>query len=250
MASSFSTASVGGAKTATNATTSAADEVLFSTPSGALGGSNVVQYAKVFLANTHGADAATSVGAWIANSLDTPAASAAIKLVSSSASDSTSYSVRIRGYNASGVLINELRAMNGTTEVTSVLDYSVTSSRNVTLEFLDSAGDRAANVGDVTVTHDVTVIGIIPAGCGFACTGLAIGVEATVDDTATITDASTAPSGVTFSQPNADADKILVDGGSGDLLAGEAQGYWVRWTLTPGQAAVSDVIVALQCSGA
>ena len=83
-----------------------------------------------------------------------------------------------------------------------------------------------------------------------ALTGLSIGVTASVDDTQTIADASTAPSGVSFSVANVVGEKILVDAGSGDLAAGEAQGYWIKLVLTPAQPAVSPIQVALQAAGA
>lgn len=250
VATSFSTASVGGAKTSTNMVSGTVDEVFFSTNAEESGGSNVVQYAKVFLANTHATDAASTVGAWVANALDTPGAAAVLKFASSSASDSSSYKIRIKGYNSSGVLITEDRTLNGTTQVTSSLTYSVTSARNVTCEYLNSSDARTNATGTITVTHGSTDIGTIPAGSSFAATGMAIGRTASVDDTQTIADASTAPSGVSFSVANASGDKVLADAGSGDLAAGEAQGYWLRLTLTPAQQAVTPFSFALLASGA
>lgn len=250
IATSFSTADVGGAKTATNLTSATLDELIFSTAAAESGGSNVVQYAKIFLANTHATDAATDVGVWIANSLDTPAADAVVKFVSSSASDSSSYKIRIKGYDASGVVINEYRTLNGTTEVTSSLTYSVTTARNLTVEYVNSSNVRTAATGTITVTHGSTIIGYIPATCSFAATGIAIGRTASVDDSQTTALASTAPSGITFTAPNLDAEKILVDAGSGDLAAGEAQGYWIRVTLTPAQQSNAPFSVIPLAAGA
>ena len=158
VATSFSTSNVGGAKTSTNLVSAADDEVLFSTNANASGGASVTQYGKVFLANTHATDSASSLGAWIANALDTPAATATMKFVSSSASDTSSYKIRIKGYNSGGTVVTEDRTLNGTTEVTSSTSFSVTSSRNVTCEFINSSGARANAVGDITITHGSTVI--------------------------------------------------------------------------------------------
>jgi hypothetical protein len=249
IATSFSTSTIGGAKTATNLTSATLDELIFSTSAEASGGSNVVQYAKIFLANTHATDAASSVGVWIANSLDTPAAAAVVKFVSSSTSDNTTKKILIKGYDSSGVPQSEYRTLNGTTEVTSSLTYSVTTARNLTCEYVDADNVRANSVGIITVTHNVTVLGYIPAGCSFAATGIAIGVTATVDDSQTTTNASTAPSGISFSAPNLTAEKILTNG-SGALAAGVAQGYWIRVTLTPGQQAVTTFSVIPLASGA
>lgn len=249
VATSFSTADIGGAKTATNMVSGTVDEVLFSASAEESGGSSVVQYAKVFLANTHATDAASNVGAWIANALDVPGAASVLKFVSSSASDTSSYKIRIKGYNSSGVLITEDRTLNGTTQVTSSLTYSITSSRNVTCEYLNSSNARTNATGAITVTHGSTDIGVIPAGSSFAATGMAIGRTASVDDSQTTTNANTAPSGVSFSVANVSGEKILADAGSGDLAAGEAQGYWLRLTLTPAQQAVTPFSFALQASG-
>ena len=250
VATSFATSSVGGAKTGTNLVSAADDEIFFSTNAEAAGGSSVTQYGKVFLANTHATDAASGLGAWIANALDTPSAAASMKFVSSDAADSSSYKIRIKGYNSGGTVVTEDRTLNGTSEVTSSTSFSVTSSRNVTCEFIDDAGARANAVGTITITHGSTVIGVIPAGGSMAMTGLSIGRTSDVDDTQTIADASTAPSGVSFSVANAAGEKILVDAGSGDLAAGEAQGYWLKLVLTPAQPAVSPFQVALQAAGA
>ncbi len=250
VATSFATSSVGGAKTSTNLVSAADDEIFFSTNANAAGGASVTQYGKVFLANTHATDAASVLGAWIANALDTPSATDVMTFASSSTSDSSSYKVRIKGYNSGGTVVSEDRTLNGTSEVTSSTSFSVTSSRNVTCEFLDDTGARANAVGDITIKHGSTIIGVIPAGGSMAMTGLSIGLTSSVDDSQTIADASTAPSGVSFSVANAVGEKILVDAGSGDLAAGEAQGFWVKLVLTPAQPAVSPFQVALQAAGA
>lgn len=240
VATGFATANVGGAKSDIRATGSQ-DEILFSAP--ASPSASVLEYGKAFLVHTHPTDTATSVGVWIANSLDTPGSAATLTLVSTSPADSSSYKVRIIGFNSGGAVLIEDRILNGTSSVTTSGSF-VGALR---VEFRTLSGARANAAGIVTVTHGSTVIGVIPAGHDMATTEFAIGLAGSLDDTATIANASAAPSGVTFSKPRIDADKLAVAGGS--LDPGEGQGVWIRWTIPTGMPASDRVRLALRASG-
>lgn len=230
VATSFSTSNVGGATTATEVTGSSLGEILFAMSSAAAAGGDTVQYGKVFEGNSNGTDQIDSYGVWLINGLDDTSVSSAITLVSSSASDSSTYTVRLIGKNSSGDAIQEDLTLNGTTNVVSTLSYI----GKIRLEYRVTSGLALGTaVGNITATHNATVIGTIPAGAESANNEVSIGLAAAFDtaDTATITDASTAPASVSFSRPRTSAAKLLVDGGAGTMTAGQEQGIWIRWTV-------------------
>lgn len=229
VATSFSTASVGGAATATEVTGSSLGEVLFAMSSALSGGGDTVQYGKVFDGNSNGtSDQIDSYGVWLINGLDDTAVSSTISLVSDSASDSSTYSVRIIGKNSGGSAIQEDLTLNGTTTVISTNSYV----GKIRLEYRVTSGLALGTaVGNITVTHNSTTIGTIPAGAESANNEVSIGLASALDDTATIADASTAPGSVSFSRPRTAATKLTVDAGTGTMEAGEKQGIWVRWTV-------------------
>lgn len=227
VATSFSTSSVGGAVSATEAT-GAVGEVLFSMSSAASSGGDAVQYAKIFDVNDHATDQVDSYGVWVANGIDDLSVASQITLVSDSASDGSSVTARFIGKNNSGAAITEDLTMNGTSSVQSTLSYV----DEVRIEFRATSGLALTNTtGNVTITHNSTTVGVHPAGAESSNSEISIGLASALDDSATIADASTAPGGVSFTRPRTSASKLTVDGGTGTMEAGESQGIWLRWTV-------------------
>lgn len=230
VATSFSTASVGGAATSTEITGSSLGECLFAMSSAASGGGDTVQYGKVHELNDHSTDQIDTYGVWLINAIDDLGVSSTIDFVSDSASDSSTYTVRVIGKNSGGSAIQEDLTLNGTSTVTTTLSYI----GKVRVEYRVTSGLALGTaVGNITITHNSTTVGVLPAGAESANNEVDIGLAAAFDaaDTATITDASTAPGSVSFSRPRTSGTKLTVDGGTGTMEAGETQGIWVKWTV-------------------
>lgn len=234
VATSFSTANVGGAISATQVSGATLNEIFFTMAANAAAGGDRVQHAKIFDKNDHASDQIDNYGIWLANALDDLTTSSVISLVSTSASDDATKKVRLIGFNASGDVIQEEVALNGTSTVTGTLSFSqaVSGQEKLRVEVrLVSGGALTTAAGEITVTHNSVSIGVVPATLKTATNEIDIGIEAAIGGSSVIALASTAPSGITFTRPRTAATKIVVDGGTGTLEFGEAQGIWLRWTL-------------------
>lgn len=244
MPSSFSTTSVGGAIGSTPISSASVGQVHFtmaSLPSG-----DAVQYSKFFDKNDHATDTVNNYGVWIANALDTLGGAATISFASSSASDDSSKKIQVVGENGSGQPQTEYVTMNGTSTVTTSLTYTA-RWRLIVRDSVTNAVTPLA--GDLTATHSASEVGVIPAGLYSGTAEIDIGLAATIDDSVTIADASTAPAGISFSRPRTQASRLLVDGGTGTLEAQEAQGIWSRLTLPEGIGPSPDVQVDIRGYG-
>lgn len=235
----FSTSNIGGAKTTTDVNQVLTGSVFFDMPSAAPSGGTKTQYAKVFIVNTNGTSSATNCKMFLENALDDVSGNQIVKLVSSSASDNSTYSVKIIGKSDAGAPLTHTIALNGTTEVqtTGILWSAV--YRGV---YVDSAtGAVISNaVGDISITHGTTPIGKIPAGRSSATSEVAIGIETGLDGSQTTTTASAAPTSVTFFKPKTEAAALSFQGG-GTLAAGVGQGIWLRLTVAEATDPSSDI---------
>lgn len=240
----LTTTTVGGAISAT-AFTGSLGQLIFAATAEAFGGSDVVFYTKFFVKNTNATDSVSDYGIWIANALDTISSPSTISMASSSVSDSSSKSVILRGFASDGTPQQETVALNGTSTVVSTLTFLGRVRPNVVNS---STLASVATAGDLTFTAG-SEIGICPAGYTGASSEVDIGLASSLDDTATITNATTAPSGVTFSRPRVEASKLVFDGGAGVVAAGEAQGIWVRVTLVDGMLPTQPVDLVFRGKG-
>ena len=180
VATSFSTSNVGGAATATEVTGNVG-EILFAMSSAAASGGDTVQYGKVFDENDHATDQVDSYGVWVANGIDDLGTSSTVTLVSDSASDDSTYTARVIGKNSGGSAISEDITMNGTTSVVTTLSFI----GKIRIEIRVTSGLALTNsVGNITVTHNATTVGVHPAGAESSNNEISIGLASAIDDTA------------------------------------------------------------------
>lgn len=225
MATSLTTANVGGAISATEVLGATIGEVFFTMAAPAESEGDQPQISKTFYKNTNTTDDLTDAKIWLANALDAgDAGNYPVSLQSSNVLDGSTYKGRCQGLDTAGDPLQAEVTLAGTTEVFTGLDFSVVHSvetRNATTGVL-----QALN-GTLTVRRNGDIIGVIPAGYYSANTEVNIGLAAALNDTATTADAETDPSGITFSRPRTYADGLAVAGD--DLTAEDAQGIWFKW---------------------
>lgn len=246
-ATSFSTSDVGGAiDTGTEITNGSLNEIFFTMEAAASGGGDTIQYGKSFIRNDNSTDQIDSFGIWLPNAIDDLSTAGLIELTSTSASDGSSKKARLIGFDNSGNPQQEEVTLNGTSTVTSSLSFRYELRVEIRLS---SGSALTAAAGDITIEHDSSTVGVIPATVKTATNEIDIGLQATLGGSTTITDASTAPSSVTFSRPRVVGSKLTVDGGTGTLEATEAQAIWWRWTVPETMNPSSEVHFFLQGRG-
>lgn len=244
MASSYSTANIGGAKSTNVITGGTVGEVLFTMGSGMLGSGSKVQHGKAFYVNENATDDLSDAVIWGPNFLDTNAGSDTWSFESNSEDDDDTKKVRFQGYDINGDPYQEEVLCDGTNLVTTTNPFSARhrcDSRNA------STGALTPLAGDGTIYQDLDEIGQIPSGYYSATSEIDLWLPATLNDTGTTPDAATAPAGSSYSRPRVLEDGLAV-ANSGVLTATAGQGIWSRWTL-PERAKPSvdvQVIVAIQ----
>ena len=245
MPASFATASVGVAIGSTEIS-GALGQVFFRMSSNASGGGDRTQYSKIFDLNDHATYTINSYGVWISNSVDTLGTAATISFASSSASDDATKKITVVGKSSGGAAQTEDVTMNGTSSVVTTLTYT---GRCRWILKLVSTGATTTAAGDITGTFSASTVGVIPAGLKTATGEIDIALASALDDSATITDASTAPSGPSFTKPRVSGSKLTTDAGTGTQEAGEAQGIWMRWTLPELMNPSAEVQVSIKGTG-
>jgi len=244
---SFSTSNVGGAASATPITGGSIGEVHFPMASLATGEGNNVQYSKCCAQNDHSTDDADSVKFYILNALTTWGSANYVTVAFATAP--TDLKARVVGFLAGVEYAEEF-----TVNATSTNSPSQTDDLQ-RIEFRNGSTSALEGVaGDATIKNSSTTIGICPgpivtsAGTipgRYTATGeIAIGLHASLDDSATITDASTAPGSVTFSTIRTLATALSV-GSGGTIAAGSYQSIWSRLTAKERVKTSSDVQVVL-----
>lgn len=226
MPASLATTNVGGAITATEITNGTIGEVLPSLSSSLLGGGDKTIYAKWFFKNDSATDDLPNAKIFVENLLDDgPTGNHNITIRPSGAGDDGTRTAKVIGFDASGAPLVENLPLNGDADVSTVGQFS----KLVAIESrLTSGGALVRSASEWTIKKDTTTIGKVPVSSYGSTTEVAIGLEATLNGTATTTNAATAPAGITFSRPKDYASGIAV--ATGTLTQGDAQGVWERWT--------------------
>lgn len=222
-------------------------DVLLTLPSGA---SDVTQYSKSFVKNTHGTDSAFSVLFFIANSIDDHATSEIIYATSSSVNDDDTKVLRLIGDDSSGNPQKVDILLNGTTEVNSGVQFNPLRRVEVREAIYDSGpswvgtGALTNLEGNLTIEAGAVEIAVIPAGWDSGTAEVKFGVENTLNGTTTTSNATTAPSGISFFKPRRVEDGISAMSG-GTIAAGSAQGLWWQQVITTNTKGSEAVKVAL-----
>lgn len=223
------TAQGGAINTSDEVTGSTANEVFPAAVYAAAGGSDITHYYKMFFKNTSATNL-TAAKIWIDNLLLAFGVSGFLKASSSSATDSSTYKLRIHGLDSGGTEREEYLSLNGLTEVTSSYQYS--EIHNVCK--VNGSYVPVVAVGDITIKISTTTIGKIPAGYYTANGEVKLALEITLDDTNTSTNRLTSPNDggatpidFTFYEAQDYASGLAV-ANSGILTAGSAQGLWVK----------------------
>lgn len=248
VATSFSTANIGGAKTTTEITGGSIGEVLFTMPANAGSGGTKTQYGKLFYKNKHATLPLTSAKIWMANACDQGASGYVTQAVSSNASDNSTKKLRVIANDNAGspAPAQDEIQMNGTTTVTGSIQMTTRCVAELRENNSGSALTPAA--GDISIIVNGVTVGIIPAGAYSCVFEIDAGLQNALDDTATTSNAQTAPAGITFTRPRNEAGGLAV-ANSGSLTAGSGQGIWLRWQSLQDRKPSSDVEIHLTIKG-
>lgn len=211
---------IGGAIASGNVSLNDAAAVLYPMGADGPGGSNKVQYAKVFDLNTDPSETATNYGVYLANAL--PAIASAALFSFEGDPEDEGLSLRVIAFTSGGDPISEVVDLDSDGEA-----VCSTPMKGPVRIFADGV-----LTADLVILHDGTPVGLIPAGGHCATSEIDIGLESTLDGSGTIATPTTAPAGVSFSRPATASSRLLV-GGDGELPPGSAQGIWLRWTVVP-----------------
>lgn len=245
MPTTLATTSVGGAISATEITNGTIGEVHFTMASSLSGGGVKTQYSKLFAKNTHATEDLTAAKIYCSNLLDdSPSGNHAIVVRPTSASDDSTMKNRLIGFDASSNPLVEEVACAGDADVTSSGLFSkicAVESRLV------SSSALVASVSDRTIKKNGTSLGIIPATFTAATAEISIGLAATLNDTATTTNAATAPGSITFTKPKTYAAGLAV--ATTILTHGDAQGIWSKWVVDERRSSSPDLEIAVVIHG-
>lgn len=243
LATDFTTADIGGAKTSTVITGATVGEVLFAMAANTSGG-NRLQYGKLFQDN-ESADDLSSAVQFLANGMDDLDTDGYVLTIqSSSTADGSNLTARCIGNDSGGDAQDEFGLAG-----TSVASGSIVFEYGAVIEFRDTVtGALTPLTGYATVRHNGVIVAIAPPGSYSVTAEIKFGLAATLNDSATTADAATAPSGISFAKPRtAAAGTALAN--SGVLTGGDAQGIWLLWTCAENRRPSADVEIYLLCEG-
>jgi hypothetical protein len=246
MATSLTTANVGGGVSTVEILATVIGEVLFTMSALPEGEGDLTQYNKAFYKNTNTTDDLTDAKIWLPNALsDGPVGNYPNSAQSSSADDGSAKKVRWLGYDALGDPVQSEKILNGTTLVTDTVDMSEVHGAELRSV---ATGALVAAAGTITLRRNGETYGVIPPGYSSANSEVAIGLAASLNDTATTTNATTAPSGITFSRPRTFETGLAVAGD--DLTSEDSQGIWFRWVQAERRKPSADMQCVVGIRGA
>jgi hypothetical protein len=226
----FTTANVGGAKTGTVIHGVLFGEVFFTLSANQFG-PDTVEYGKLFVGNQSLTGQALSISLWFLNggkqmtALDYPS------IIPTGTGETYPKYITWDGY-VSGVFQQSKMLFN-----MNLLDqvFAIEQFTTLTRATLRNQADDAIVPADfdIQVWANGVQKGIIPQGGSCCNFDISMGIGATVNDSQTISLASVAPSGVTFSNENAyDGADIVIPG----LMPGDGWPLWLKWDLPDGCA--------------
>ena len=222
MATSLSTANVGGGISTTEILATTIGEVFFTMAADP--DDDLTQISKAHYLNENATDALTGAQIWLPNTLATVSGNYPITAQSDSEDDDSSKKIRVLGYDASVDPLQGEFPMDGLDEAFGSVDFS--QEHGIELRS-STTGLLVAAAGKITLRKNGTVLGYIPAGKSSANSEVSIGLADALNDTDTADDAATPPAGVTFSRPGSYEAGLAVVGD--DLPPEESQGIWFRW---------------------
>jgi len=209
------------------------------------GGSTRYRYGKTHYYNNHASIDLTDAKIYIPNLLDNPATAGVITFASSSASDNSSFLIRMYYEDGTGWATEDI-AMNGTSFVSS--SASPLALQPIRVDFRTSAGVLTTCNGNISVYRGATLLGIIPAGFSSATGEVEIFVATSLDDTVTTTDRTTAPGGASWSKPKTyDTGSAVAN--SGTLTFGTNQAIWYKFTITDGSYPHDEMQIITRIGG-
>lgn len=221
-------------------------DILLTLPSGA---SDVTQYSKSFVKNTHATDSAFSVIFYIANAIDDHATAQIIYATSSSVNDDNTKVLRLIGDDNTGTPQKIDILLNGTTTVNSAVQFDPLRRievREATYSGLTWTGTGALTAleGNLTLLAGAVEIAVIPAGLKSGTAEVALGVENTLDGTSTTVLPTTAPAGISFFKVRTKATGLSAMSG-GTMASGTSQGLWWKQIITTNTKGSEAIEVAL-----
>lgn len=231
----------GGGKGTTEITDATIGENILNFAANPSGGAIKSQYIKNCLFGESGSDTFYSGKIYFLNSIDDLTASRTLKFRINNSTDATNTSIMIIGQNASGEPQTETIAFSGSTSWVSgaktwksgaggLIQFFILNSTSGTLKSLANVACEIADSSD-------TVLGSIPVGFHSAHANLYIWLEGTLNATTETTNRLTAPGSASWSKPRTSGDGLSV---ADNIDDGDYQGIWIKETLYPGMANISD----------
>lgn len=246
MATSLTTANVGGGVSTVEILGATLGEVFFTMSALPEGDGDQNQISKAFYTNTNTTDDLVGAKIFLANALDDSSGNYPVSAQSDSPLDNSGKKLRIQGYDSSGdPLQSDTLALGGLTEVFDGIDFSEVHSVEVRSAI---TGVLTPLAGNLTLRRNAVIFGKIPAGKYSANREVNIGLADALDDTDVADDAQTDPAGVTFSRPRTYEDGLEVAGG--DLVAEASQGIWFKWVQPERRKPTADQQVVVAIRGA
>lgn len=222
-------------------------DILLTLPSGV---SDVTQYSKSFVKNTHGTDSAYSVIFYLANSIDDHVTAEIIYATSTSVNDDATKVLRLIGDDNTGTPQKIDILLNGTSTVNSSVQFNPLRRIEVREAVYDSGptwigvGALTALEGNLTLLAGAVEIAVIPAGLDSGTAEVSIGIEATLNGTTTTALPTTAPASISFFKPRTVGAGLSAMSG-GTVAAGSAQGIWWKQVITENTKGSEAIKVAL-----
>lgn len=222
-------------------------DVFLTLPSGA---TDVVQYAKSFVKNTHATDSAFSVLFYIANSIDDHVTAQVIYTASSSINEDNTKVLRLIGDDSLGNPQKIDILLNGTTEVGSGVQFNPLRRVEIREAIYDlvpawvGVGALTDLEGNLTLKAGAVEIAVLPAGWDSGTAEVKLGIENTLNGTSTTANASTAPASISFFKPRRLEDALSAMSG-GTVPADSSQGIWWQQINTTETKGSESIKVAL-----
>lgn len=202
------------------------------------------QYKKTFLKNESSSENLTSAKVYLLNGLADVASNGVVTLDPSSASDDNTKTAWVVGEDGSSLVQEEYIVLNGTTSVSGTKTFT----KVFFVIIISSSGGTPVNAAaDILFAVNSVTLGIIPGNKYSANAVVDIGLPATLNDTVTTTNATTAPSEISFSRPTSYSAGIAV--ATDALTYGDATGIWWRLSVEGGLPGLSQCQADLWIKG-
>ncbi len=206
-------------------------------------------FGKVHAYNNNSSEDLINSTCYMMNLLKDPASSGVIKVTTTAAADNSGKHIRLICENSIGTPGNEDVPLPSVSPGSVYSTKQANAGRRIELELRDSSNNLVAAAGDIYIYDvDLNLLGMIPEGFKTATGMIDIGLAPALDDSETITNRLTPPTGITFTRAK-DTDSEIAVANSGTLTHGKNQAVWIRWTLQDGKTPSPEMELGLTLDG-